>query len=238
MHVAITPEFGRSASGMTPVALVEHKLPGRLRLRIPSRRGDVLFFARVIGALSKHPDVKELAANPLTGGLLILHAGSVQALTAEAARQGFFEIGTGEPRSAQSKTAYSKTAPSKTAQGGKSRPTAAIAAGGSGPLDAIATALSGLALFQATQGQALGNATENFWHAYGAHRILGRPGIAAGFALAGVYQVLRGQLFGAASSLLFYSLIARQLADIDRAVGVLSGEAAAGNKSASSPASR
>jgi hypothetical protein len=222
MHVAITPEFGRSASGMTPVALVEHKLPGRLRLRIPTRRGDVLFFERVIGALSKHPDVKELAANPLTGGLLILHAGSVQALTAEAARQGFFEIGTGEPRSAQSKTA----------QGGKSRPTAAIAAGGSGPLDAIATALSGLALFQATQGQALGNATENFWNAYGAHRIMGRPGIAAGFALAGVYQMLRGQLFGAASSLLFYSLIARQLADIDRAVGALSGEGAAGNDAA------
>ena len=207
---------------MTPVALVEHKLPGRLRLRIPSCRGDVLFFERVIGALSKHPDVKELAANPLTGGLLILHAGSVQALTAEAARQGFFEIGTGEPRSAQSKTA----------QGGKSRPTAAIAAGGSGPLDAIATALSGLALFQATQGQALGNATENFWNAYGAHRFLGRPGIAAGFALAGVYQMLRGQLLGAASSLLFYSLIARQLADIDRAVGALSGEGAAGNDAA------
>ena len=216
---------------MMPVALVEHKLPGRLRLRIPARRGDVLFFARVIGALSKHPDVKELAANPLTGGLLILHAGSVQALTAEAARQGFFEIGTGEPRAAQPKTAQSKTA-----QGGKSRPTPAIAAGGSGPLDAIATALSGLALFQATQGQALGNATENFWNAYGAHRFLGRPGIAAGFALAGVYQMLRGQLLGAASSLLFYSLIARQLADIDRAVGALSGEGTASNESASAPA--
>jgi hypothetical protein len=216
---------------MMPVALVEHKLPGRLRLRIPARRGDVLFFERVIGALSKHPDVEELAANPLTGGLLILHAGSVQALTAEAARQGFFEIGTGEPRAAQPKTAQSKTA-----QGGKSRPTPAIAAGGSGPLDAIATALSGLALFQATQGQALGNATENFWNAYGAHRFLGRPGIAAGFALAGVYQMLRGQLLGAASSLLFYSLIARQLADIDRAVGALSGEGTASNESASAPA--
>jgi hypothetical protein len=81
----------------------------------------------------------------------------------------------------------------------------------------VATGLTGLALFQVTQGQLTGNAAENFWNAYGAQRILDRPEIVAGFVLLGIVQVLRGQLFASASSLFFYSLITRQLASVDRA---------------------
>ena len=72
-------------------------------------------------------------------------------------------------------------------------------------------------MFQVARGQAIGNAAENFWNAYGAQRILGRNEIAAGFALFGVLQLLRGELLGSASSLFFYSLIARKLASLDRA---------------------
>jgi hypothetical protein len=61
-------------------------------------------------------------------------------------------------------------------------------------------------VFQVARGQAIGNAAENFWNAYGAQRILGRNEIAAGFALLGIFQFLRGELLGSASSLLFYSL--------------------------------
>ena len=54
-----------------PIAYVEHQIPGRLRLRIPERRGDVTFFQRVVGALSKVPDVTELDGSPLTGSVRI-----------------------------------------------------------------------------------------------------------------------------------------------------------------------
>jgi hypothetical protein len=95
--------------------------------------------------------------------------------------------------------------------------------GHAGMLDSIATGLSGLALFQVTQGQVTGSAGENFWNAYGAQRLPGRSEIAAGFVLLGLYQLLQGQWLGSASSLFFYALAARQLAVLDRAAGAMTG---------------
>lgn len=181
---------------MTPIATIQHQIPGRLRLRIPARRGDVSFFHHIVQALSKLPSIAELSAIPLTGSIIIRHSGSAQAIAAAATEQGLFEIGPEEPKKAP--------APSS-----RRRPDAGLRG-------TAATGLSGLALFQVARGRLTGNAAENFWNAYGAQRILGRPEIAAGFVLLGIAQVLRGQLLGSASSLFFYSLITRQLASIDR----------------------
>jgi len=75
-----------------PIAYVEHQIPGRLRLRIPERRGDVAFFQRVVGALSKVPDVTELDGSPLTGSVRIRYSGTAEAIAAAAAKEGLFEI--------------------------------------------------------------------------------------------------------------------------------------------------
>lgn len=181
---------------MTPIATIQHQIPGRLRLRIPARRGDVSFFHHIVQVLSKLPSIAELSAIPLTGSIIIRHSGPAQAITAAATEQGLFEIGPEEPKKAP--------APSS-----RRRPHAGLRG-------TATTGLSGLALFQVARGRLTGNAAENFWNAYGAQRILGRPEIAAGFVLLGIAQVLRGQLLGSASSLFFYSLITRQLASIDR----------------------
>jgi len=197
-------------------------MPGRLRLRIPTRRGDVSFFQHVVQALSGHPAVRELAANPLTGGILICHSGSAQAIAGRAAEQGLFEIATEQPRK---KTRAAANPATNTA-------------GAAAPLDAAATGLSGLALLQVAKGEITGSAAENLWNAYGAHRILGRPGIAAGFVALGLYQMLSGQLFASASSLFFYSLLARQLASLDRAASAMSGMGRTGKPPAAKPADR
>lgn len=181
---------------MTPIATIQHQIPGRLRLRIPARRGDVSFFHHIVQALSKLPSIAELSAIPLTGSIIIRHSGSAQAIAAAATEQGLFEIGPEEPKKAPAPSSRRRSH--------------------AGLRGTAATGLSGLALFQVARGQLTGNAAENFWNAYGAQRILGRPEIAAGFVLLGVAQVLRGQLLGSASSLFFYSLITRQLASIDR----------------------
>lgn len=181
---------------MIPIATIQHQIPGRLRLRIPARRGDVSFFHHMVQALSKLPSIAELSAVPLTGSIIIRHSGSAQAIAAAATEQGLFEIGPEEPKKAPSPSS-------------RRRPHAGLRG-------TAATGLSGLALFQVARGRLTGNAAENFWNAYGAQRILGRPEIAAGFVLLGIAQVLRGQLLGSASSLFFYSLITRQLASIDR----------------------
>ena len=193
LRKCVTVERAEAITDMTSLAIIEHQLPGRLRLRIPTRRGDVSFFQRVVQALSECPEIEEVYATPLTGSILVRHSGSVQAITAAAAERKFFEVGDRPEKARQ------------------------VPPASSSPLDAAATGLAGLAVFQIARGQVIGHAAENFWNAYGAQRILGRNEIAAGFALFGVFQLLRGELLGSASSLFFYSLIARKLASLDRA---------------------
>jgi hypothetical protein len=185
---------------MIPVAYIEHQLPGRVRLRLPSRRGDVPFFEKVGRELSKHPAMRELTATPLTGSITLHYFEPLHPIIAAAADQRLFETRRLEPQS--------KVSDSKPAAGLRE---------GVGFADGIATGLSGLSLFQATQGRVFGSAAENLWHAFGAQRILGRPDIAVAFAALGIYQILRGQLFGSASSLFFYALVTRQMAAIEQA---------------------
>ena len=89
----------------------------------------------------------------------------------------------------------------------------------SGLAGGVAAALSGLDVLQVGQGNVLGSAVENLWHAFGAQRTFGRPDIAAVFAALGIYEVLRGQIFGAASSLFFYALILPHIAAMEQARG-------------------
>jgi hypothetical protein len=185
---------------MIPVAYIEHQLPGRVRLRVPSRRGEVPFFEKVVRVLSKHPATRELTASPLTGSITLRYLEPLHPIIAAAADQRLFVIGRLEP---QRNVSEAKRA-SRLREG-------------SGFTDGIAIGLSGLSLFQATQGSIFGSAAENLWHAFGAQRILGRPDVAVAFAVLGIYQILRGQLFGSASSLFFYALVTRQMAAMEQA---------------------
>ncbi len=189
---------------MIPVAYIEHELPGRVRLRVPSRRGEVPFFEKIVRELSKHPAIRELIATPLTGSITLHHFEPLQPIIAAAADQKLFKTTRLEPQTnVQTNVNESKRA--------------LRVSEGPGLADGIATGLSGLSLFRVAQGNVLGSAAENLWHAFGAQRILGRPDIAAGFAALGIYQLLKGQLFGSASSLFFYALVMRQMAAMDQA---------------------
>ena len=185
---------------MVPVAHIEHQLPGRVRLRVPSKRGDVSFFERVVKELSRHPAIWELAASPLTGTITLQYSEPLQAIMEAAAALTLFE--TGGPKPAV-KAAESKR-PSR-------RSESARLAGG------IAAGLSGLSLYQAARGNVIGNAVESFWLSFSAQNVLGRPDLAMVLAALGVWQMLRGQLFGSASSLLFYSMVMRQVAAVEEA---------------------
>jgi len=191
---------GKGESDMVPVAYIEHQLPGRVRLRVPSRRGDVPFFERVVRELAKHPSMRELTASSLTGSITLHYCEPLQSITAAAADQKLFKTGRLERQN----------------KGSKSKQTSALYEG-PGLAGGIAAGLSGLGVFQVVQGNVLGSAVENLWHAFGAHRIFGRLDIAVVFAALGIYQLLRGQIFGAASSLFFYGLVLPHIAAMEGA---------------------
>jgi hypothetical protein len=183
---------------MAPTAIIEHQLPGRARLRISSKRGDVAWFASVIQALSRYPEIDELSANPRTGSILIRHQEPVDLLELLASEGSLMEVQTGNPGR-----------PSQTIHRTQIPPVVP------GLVDMTVAGLGGLGIYQAARGQVAGTALEHFWSAYGSVRTLRSPTLALGFAGLGLYQLIRGQLIGPAASLLYYALAVRHLAGGD-----------------------
>jgi hypothetical protein len=183
-----------------PRALIEHQMPGRLRLRIPSRRGDAAFFAAAEDRLRGAPGLRQVRANPWTGGVLVLHAGDVEAIAGFARAQELFDLappGASAPPAPRRRDGA--TAPMRAG----SRPR---------PLNVAAGGFAGLALYQTARGQVLGNAVESLWHAYTARAVLGRPWVSLGLAGLGLYQLAAGRALGPATSLALYALSAQGMA--------------------------
>ena len=179
-----------------PVATLEHQLPGRVRLRVPSKRGDCAYFDTARQRLGDAPAVGEISANAKTGSLIIRDCSDLEKLKSEAAKRGLFSLADDKPAA-------------RTAKPGRSR---AGAASTVDPYAATTAGLSGLGLYQLTQGRVLASASEHFWHAYGAYRILKSPSLALALCGLGVWQLVRGNWLGSASTLLFYALILHQMA--------------------------
>lgn len=72
-----------------PEALIAHSIQGRVRVRIPSERGDVEYFERVADALRAAPGVRDVRVNPTTGSVLIRYDGEIRLRELGAARELF-----------------------------------------------------------------------------------------------------------------------------------------------------
>ncbi len=88
---------GNGSSGR-PAAYIAHFTPGRVRLRIPSRRRDSVFFAEVKMAVEGWPGIGEVRTNPRTASVLVLFSDAAAAL-AHAHNSDLFEIREAEPPS-------------------------------------------------------------------------------------------------------------------------------------------
>ncbi|MCA1367163.1 hypothetical protein I6F15_07095 [Bradyrhizobium sp. BRP14] len=183
---------------MLPTANVEHFMSGRLRVKVPHRRGDVSYFRSAVEKLSEHPEIAGLRANPMTGSILIQHETDLPSIREIAAKSEIFDLQEAPPPRPRH---ASPPAKAQAADG------TAVLAGGS----ATTIGLTSLAFYQAIRGNALGPATENFWNAYGGLRILKNPWIALLFCGLGMLQLTRGRWAGSATSLLFYAFVVGQL---------------------------
>ncbi len=75
---------------MVPEASIVHRISGRMRVRVPSRRGDTAYFAAVEESLRSLHGVESVQADPLTGGILILHGIDRGAIVDYAAQKALF----------------------------------------------------------------------------------------------------------------------------------------------------
>lgn len=177
-----------------PEAHIEHELPGRLRLRIPSRRGNRGYFVGASQRIAGLTGVRRVQANPLTGGLLVEHAVGTAAVADFARGHGLFDV---RPRA---------TPPAR----------AMVPAGAPpalpDPMSVAALGLAGAGVVQLARDQALGSASESLWNAFTAKAVLRQPVLAAGLTGLGLLQLARGPVLGSAVSLFLYALSARRLA--------------------------
>lgn len=77
---------------MQPFAQLVHQMNGRVRLRIPARKGDHSYFAQLESRLAAHKDVAAVEVNPLTGSVLIRHRGNAMTVIAYATQQQLFTL--------------------------------------------------------------------------------------------------------------------------------------------------
>jgi len=69
-----------------------HSIPGRIRFKIPERRGNEAFFDDIAELLRKFSQVTEVQCNPLTGSLLLHHSGDIEGEPMQAALNALAEI--------------------------------------------------------------------------------------------------------------------------------------------------
>jgi hypothetical protein len=77
---------------MIPEAHVSHRMTRRLRIKIPSRKGDIPYFSNLREQVSKWPGVEEITVNPQIGSALILYTGKTQNLVKLAKSSGLFQL--------------------------------------------------------------------------------------------------------------------------------------------------
>jgi hypothetical protein len=63
---------------MLPEAFITHMAAGRLRIRIPSKKGEMTYFTSLKDQISGLPGIEKIEVNSLTGSVLVLHNLPVQ----------------------------------------------------------------------------------------------------------------------------------------------------------------
>jgi hypothetical protein len=177
-----------------PVAQVEHRIAGRMRLRVRARRGDAAFFERAAALLTKQPGIQMVRVNPRTASILIGHSGDETAVLSVAKAQGLFEAAPAGPgRVAAVRSLSPGTKPAS-------------------PLNVAAAGLAGAGVLQLLRGQVVGSASENLWNAYSLYAVTRQAGPSALLVAFGLLQIARGQVLGSATSLFLYAFSARRMA--------------------------
>ena len=164
--------------------IIEHVLPGRMRLRFREQRGSNGFFQELVQRLEQLPEVERVLANPSTGSILIFHGGSPAAIAAHA--------GVVESTPSPASRPHREAGYVWKIGGRISQP--------------ITFALYGLALYQLARGRLATNAAQQFWYAERAAALRQQP-LALGLATLGLLQGLGGRWLAPASSFLMYALL-------------------------------
>jgi hypothetical protein len=144
---------------MAPTAFLAHGSSGRVRIRVPSRRGDAAYFERIRDSFAQCPGVRHLDVNPMTGSILLHHGLELEEVVCFGESNRLFEIERAPARGASPLSRLAQEF---------GRLDARISASTGGMLDlptiAFAACLGGVVI-QMGRGRALAPASTLAWYA-------------------------------------------------------------------------
>jgi len=145
---------------MPPDAYIVHQIPGRVRFKVPARRGDTRYFEETSTLLAECRGVHLSQINPTTGSLLIRHEGDLTPIMAFAKRKKLFQIVQNAPpaifvreRAGESFKAADSALKS-------------VSNGGMDLLGVLFLGLVALAIHQALEGNIWAPASTLLWYAF------------------------------------------------------------------------
>jgi hypothetical protein len=75
-----------------PDAFLSHRTSGRVRIKIPSKKGDRAYFTVLMDELSKYSFIEKIETNPLTGSVLLIYRGDFETVVEKAEANNIFRL--------------------------------------------------------------------------------------------------------------------------------------------------
>lgn len=148
-------------------AVITHRLPGRIRLKLPGLKRDALALGQIAEGLGLCPFVLGVEANPLLGSLLIRHQGDGSEVESWAEAQGLFRAGPEARETVQGRL--------REGVDGLARGLSAVSGQRLESREWLTLGLIGMAIHQAIEGNIMVPAVSLLWYAINTAGASGQP---------------------------------------------------------------
>lgn len=142
--------------------VVAHRIPGRMRLRIPGKRGDAHYFEQFSEACRRIDEVATVRANPATASVIVELAGSDDQFLNQLQERCDVRI---------DQTAVSGTSPNMLDRAAPPKPIHLVTGREISPMFMMAAALVTLGVVQLARGKILAPSVTLLWYAMDAYRL-------------------------------------------------------------------
>ncbi|PMS38789.1 hypothetical protein B0G57_102424 [Trinickia symbiotica] len=151
-------------------AQLTHRIAGRLRIKLRSRRRDAAYFSDLSRRLAQCDGVTDVHASPLTGSILIRHTTTVDAIATYADRHGLFSLRPPRVSSEESAPARAHAVMRREPAIARRKPGESHEERERAQARRLSATLAGLGTLQTVRGQIMAPAVTLFWYAYDAWR--------------------------------------------------------------------
>lgn len=92
-----------------PDAFLSHRISGRARLKIPSKKGDFHYFKSLKEQMPECSGIETVEVNPVSGSVLIVHTSDIEQIAEYARSRNIFDLKNNRPDPVNLRHTVSKT---------------------------------------------------------------------------------------------------------------------------------